>query len=81
MGFIQILVGLLQGVKLQLVQEHIVNLLVNLVTCFEPAAVECRRPELDLENTLQRKISFLKDEDPEKYKVNFARKLHCLSLP
>ncbi|KAL1117859.1 hypothetical protein AAG570_004172 [Ranatra chinensis] len=66
MGFVEQLVALIQSEHSQ-AHEHIISSLLLLITDFQPAIIECRRPELHLQSCLVRLAQELRKE--EAYRV------------
>lgn len=64
MGFIEQLVGLLQG-PLNSSREHVVNLLKTFVMDYPPGISECHRTEFDLERLLSSIITSSMEDDPD----------------
>ncbi len=79
MGFVEQLVGLLQG-PLKSSHEHIISLLRTFVTDFPLAINECHRPEFDLENLLTSIITSSMEDDPDLHKVHVNTELRYHSM-
>ena len=71
MGFIEQLVGLLQGPQ-NSSREHVVNLLKTFVMDYPPGISECHRTEFDLERLLSSIITSSMEDDPDLHEVKIA---------
>ncbi|XP_068672206.1 hsp70-binding protein 1-like [Montipora foliosa] len=66
MGFIEQLVGLLHKPQ-KSSHEHIIRLLGDFLNDYPQSIDECRRPEFQLEKLLEAKITFMVEEDADRY--------------
>ena len=69
MGFIEQLVGLLHKPQ-KSSHEHIIRLLSDFLNDYPQSIDECRRPEFQLEKLLKAKITFMVEEDADRYEVS-----------
>ncbi|XP_077994210.1 hsp70-binding protein 1-like [Glandiceps talaboti] len=80
MGFIQQLVALIQTPH-DASHEHLLSVLINLVTGHPGCIKECQQPGLQLGETLRQKLKDLKDKEEYQEELEYSKELLSLCFP
>ena len=70
MGMVELMITILQGPH-DRHHEHVVNILLKLVSSYPPAHKDCQREKYDLRQTLENRLRYLQESDPEAYEVKY----------
>ena len=70
MGMVEQMITILQGPHNRH-HEHVVNILLKLVSSYPPALEDCQKEKYGLRQTLENRQRYLQETDPEAYEVEY----------